>query len=188
MGGSYPDLRKNIPTSQIILFCSYGVTLIVPLIPGNVFGSDERNDVSSPVERESCAWLCCVHIGQKCSRSPIARSCPSTSEISVPGKTFRLIWSKCNISYYFYNKAKSRLLTCRNVFSLTGVTFAHTNQPSVTPALDENRATIKQQGYYFGGFIQVQLINPLLKIHPLLHSISIYKMWNELANCRNSTI
>ncbi len=33
----------------------------------------------------------------------------SISEILVHGKTFRLIWTQCNFSYYFYNKVGSRL-------------------------------------------------------------------------------
>jgi hypothetical protein len=55
-------------------------------------------------------------------------ACQQLSEISVHGKTFRLILTQCNFSYYLHNKARSRLRTCRNVFSLTGITFSHMNR------------------------------------------------------------
>ena len=48
----------------------------------------------------------CVHMGKTLSLSP--RSRLLTSEISVHGKTFCLIWKR-SFSYYFRTKARSRL-------------------------------------------------------------------------------
>ena len=45
------------------------------------------------------------------------------------GKLFVSYECQWNFSYYFHNKARSRLYTCRNVFSLTEITFPHMNKP-----------------------------------------------------------
>jgi hypothetical protein len=51
---------------------------------GKVFGSDERNNESFPVKQESSGYV--VFIWDKIIL--VTEISPSTSEISVPGKTF----------------------------------------------------------------------------------------------------
>ena len=57
MSKSYPGWRENIPSSQIILFCSYGEK--VSRLPGKVsdMRSDERNNESFFVKRESSGYV-----------------------------------------------------------------------------------------------------------------------------------
>ena len=86
MGKSYLDCRENITTAQIILFCTDGK--MFSRLPGKVSCCDvdfvKCKQKVFPLSGESC-----VHMRQKLSRSP--RSRLSASEMSLPGKTFRLI-------------------------------------------------------------------------------------------------
>ena len=102
---------KVISVSQIILFCSYGETL--SRLPGKVSDCDvalSKSTIEKLLTRQKVFPLSGkvgVHMGKTLSRVP--RSRLSTSEISVHRKTFRLIWTQWNFSYYFHNKARSRL-------------------------------------------------------------------------------
>ena len=123
MGRSYLGCQKNIYTGQIMLFCSHGEMF------SRLLGKVSRCDVN---------FVKCKQKVFPLSRKVefIWHKIISVTEISSVSKRDLGTWENFSshmnamkLFILFHNKARSHLQTCRNVFSVTEITYGHMNRP-----------------------------------------------------------
>ena len=123
MGRSCFGCRENISTGQIISFCSYGE--MFSRLPGKVSRCDldfvECKQKVFPLSGKVVFIWDQNYLGHRDLACQQARS-------RYPGKLSSHINAK-KLFILFHIKARSRLWTCRNVFSGTEITSAHMNRP-----------------------------------------------------------